>query len=294
MDILKCKAFVTAADEGSFTAAGKIMGYTPSGISQLVAAMEKEFGFSLLMRKSNGVVLTREGEYIYPLAIEFIEKETELYKAATELSGMYKGNVMIAAYSSIAAQVLPQIIKDFTDLHPSINIQIEEATKNKIDKMVTSGKADLSFSSRLSNKSFVWIPFAEDRMVAVLPGDHPDACLEAYPINKCKKENLIMPSEGDDADVRELFKRHGIVPNVRLTTLENYTAINMVEKGLGIGIMNEGITRHWKTGTVIIPVDPPSSIELGICLPSLEDAAPAVREFVIFAANQLKVKIPEQ
>ena len=39
MDILKCKAFVTAADEGSFTAAGKIMGYTPSGISQLVAAM---------------------------------------------------------------------------------------------------------------------------------------------------------------------------------------------------------------------------------------------------------------
>jgi len=47
-------------------------------------------------------------------------------------------------------------------------------------------------------------------------------------------------------------------------------------------------------GTVIIPVDPPSSIELGICLPSLEDAAPAVREFVIFAANQLKVKIPEQ
>ena len=103
-----------------------------------------------------------------------------------------------------------------------------------------------------------------------------------------------MPSEGDDADVRELFKRHGIVPNVRLTTLENYTAINMVEKGLGIGIMNEGITKHWKTGTVIIPVDPPSAIELGICLPSLEDAAPAVREFVLFAAEQLKAKIPEQ
>ena len=131
-------------------------------------------------------------------------------------------------------------------------------------------------------------------MVAVLPRNHRDAEAKAYPIEKCKKENLIMPSEGDDADVRELFKRHGIVPNVRLTTLENYTAINMVEKGLGIGIMNEGITRNWKTGTVIIPVDPPSSIELGICLPSLEDAAPAVREFVIFAANQLKVKIPEQ
>ncbi|MBR0307558.1 MAG: LysR family transcriptional regulator [Mogibacterium sp.] len=293
MDVLKCKAFVAAVDEGSLTGAGKVLGYTPSGISQLISAMESEFGFSLLIRKSNGVVATREGEYIYPLAVEYIDKESEIYKAATELSGMYKGNVMIAAYSSIAAQTLPQIIKDFTDLHPSINIQIEEATKNRIEKMVASGKADLSFSSRLSNPSYVWIPFAEDRMVAVLPRSHRDAGFQKYPIDRCKKENLIMPSEGDDADVRELFKRHGIVPNIRLTTLENYTAINMVEKGLGICIMNEGITRHWKTGTVILPVDPPSSIELGISLPSLEAAAPAVKEFVCFAAEKLGAESPE-
>ena len=167
MDILKCKAFVTAANEGSFTAAGKIMGYTPSGISQLVAAMEKEFGFSLLMRKSNGVVLTREGEYIYPLAIEFIEKETELYKAATELSGMYKGNVMIAAYSSIAAQVLPQIIKDFTDLHPSINIQIEEATKNKIDKIASADKINKETNMKQKNQ-ILWY--------AALANLHDDGC----------------------------------------------------------------------------------------------------------------------
>lgn len=293
MDILKCKAFVTAADEGSFTAAGRIMGYTPSGISQLVSAAEKEFGFSLLMRKSNGVVLTREGEYIYPIAMEYIEKEAELYKAATELSGMYKGNVMIATYSSIASHTLPSIIKEFSDLHPSINIQIEESTKNHIEKMVSSGKADLAFVSRLPNPSFVWIPFGEDRMVAVLPKNHPCATWQSFPIEKCKGEKLIMPSEGDDADVRDLFRKYSIVPNIRLTTLENYTAINMVEGGLGIGIMNEGITRYWNTDTVIIPVDPPSSIELGITLPSLEDAAPAVREFVLFAAEKLGAKVPE-
>lgn len=293
MDILKCKAFVTAANEGSFTAAGRIMGYTPSGISQLVSAMEAEFGFSLLTRKSNGVVLTREGESIYPLVLEYIEKETDIYTAATELSGMYKGNVMIAAYSSIAAHMLPSIIKEFTDLHPSINIQIEETTKNRIEKLVSTGKADLSFSSPLSNPSYVWIPFAEDRMVAVLPKDHPDASLDAYPISNCKKEELIMPSEGDDADVRELFRKHKISPNIRLTTLENYTAINMVAKGLGIGIMNEGITRYWQTDTAILPIDPPSKIELGISLPSLETAAPAVKEFVCFAAEKLGAKSPE-
>ena len=293
MDILKCKAFVTSVDEGSFTAAGRIMGYTPSGISQLVSAMESEFGFALLVRKSNGVVPTRQGEYIYPLIQEYIDKETAIYQAATELSGMYKGNVMIATYASTAAHTLPSIIKDFTDMHPSINIQIEEGTKNRIEKMVSAGKADLSFSTRLSNQSYTWIPFAKDRMVAVLPKDHPDAGRDAYPIKNCRKENLIMPSEGDDADVRALMKEHGIVPNIRLTTLENFTAINMVEKGLGIGIMNEGITRYWQTGTVILPLDPPSEIEIGITVPNLETAAPAVRVFVSFAASVLNVKVPE-
>lgn len=287
MDILKCKAFVSAVDEGSLTGAGKLLGYTPSGISQLVSAMESELGFSLLIRKSNGVVPTHEGETMYPLALEYIQKESDIYKAATELSGMYKGNVMIATFASIAAHTLPQIIKDFTDLHPSINIQIEETTKNRIEKMVAAGKADLAFCSRLSNPSYEWIPFAEDRMVVVLPKDHPYAASESYPIKNCKKEDIIMPSEGDDADVRELLKKHGIVPNIRLTTLENYTAINMVEKGLGIAIMNEGITRYWQTGTVILPLDPPSSLELGISLPSLDSAAPAVKEFVCFAAEKL-------
>lgn len=291
MDVLKCKAFVTAADEGSFTAAGRLMGYTPSGISQLVSAMEAEFGFSLLTRKSNGVVLTREGESIYPIAVEYIEKEAEIYRAATELSGMYKGNVMIATFASIAAHTLPGIIKDFTDLHPSINIQIEETTKNRIEKMVASGKADLAFCSRLSNPSYVWIPFAEDRMVAVLPKDHPYADKDSYPIKQCRKEDVIMPSEGDDADVRDLLKKYGIAPNIRLTTLENYTAINMVEKGLGIAIMNDGITRYWQTDTVMVPLDPPANLTMGITLPDLDSAAPAVREFVTFAAERLHVQI---
>jgi len=287
MDILKCKAFVSAVDEGSLTGAGKILGYTPSGISQLVSAMESELGFSLLIRKSNGVVPTKEGEIMYPHALEYIQKEADIYAAATELSGMYKGNVMIATFASIAAHTLPSIIKDFTDLHPSINIQIEETTKNRIQKLVASGKADLSFSSRLSNESFEWIPFGEDRMVAVLPKDHPYAEKDSYPISNCRRENLIMPSEGDDADVRDLLKKHGIAPNIRLTTLENYTAINMVEIGLGIGIMNEGITRSWQTDTAIVPLDPPSKITLGISLPSLDTAAPAVKEFVLFAAERL-------
>ena len=153
MSITKYKAFVKVAELGSLTKAAAALEYSQPGISHMINSLEQEFGFSLLTRKSNGVVLTREGESIYPLAVEYIEKENDIYKAATELSGMYKGNVMIAAYASIAAHTLPGLIKEFTDIHPSINIQIGETTKNRIAKLVASGKADLAFCTRLSKNS---------------------------------------------------------------------------------------------------------------------------------------------
>ena len=47
MESARCKAFVTAAETGSFSKAGEVLGYTPSGVSQLVTSLERELGQSL-------------------------------------------------------------------------------------------------------------------------------------------------------------------------------------------------------------------------------------------------------
>ena len=39
MESARCKAFVTAAETGSFSKAGEVLGYTPSGVSQLGASL---------------------------------------------------------------------------------------------------------------------------------------------------------------------------------------------------------------------------------------------------------------
>ena len=47
MDTARYKAFLAAVETGSFAAAAKQLDYTVSGVSQLVAALEKEVGFPL-------------------------------------------------------------------------------------------------------------------------------------------------------------------------------------------------------------------------------------------------------
>jgi len=287
MDSSRCKAFVAAVEEGSFTAAGRLLDYTPSGVSQLVSALEDDLGFPLLIRKSRGVVLTKEGEMIYPEAVEFINKEKAIYRIAAELTDVDVGNVAIASYSSIATHILPSIIKEFTEQYPSINITLQEGTKSQIENMVANNTADLAFSTRLPNPNYSWIPFMEDKMVIVLPKNHPYANAEAYPICEASNEEFIMQGDGEDLDTLELLNRNNIIPKVRFTTVENHTAINMVEEGLGISVMNSFITKSWEADVSIIPIDPPSTITIGISLPSLEIAPPAVRKFIMFATDRL-------
>lgn len=61
MESARCKAFVTAAETGSFSKAGEVLGYTPSGVSQLVTSLERELGLPLLGRNRKGVTLTENG-----------------------------------------------------------------------------------------------------------------------------------------------------------------------------------------------------------------------------------------
>ena len=60
MDTDKCAALLCVLESGSITAAAEKLGYTVSGISRMMAALEAESGFPLLLRSKNGVVPTED------------------------------------------------------------------------------------------------------------------------------------------------------------------------------------------------------------------------------------------
>lgn len=52
-----------------------------------------------------------------------------------------------------------------------------------------------------------------------------------------------------------------------------------------MSIMNELITRNWQCDVVKLPIAPARSITLGIAVPSLKNASPAVKRFVKYAED---------
>ena len=287
METARCRAVLAAAETGSFSKAAEVLRYTPSGVNQLVTALENELGFALFRRNTKGVALTENGELLLPTIREFLRQEDRIFELSTEINGLLVGSVTIASYSSIAAHWLPEVIRVFQQDFPHVNIRLMEGIWQEVSGWLDERTADIGFFSYQEGMPYEWIPLAEDPMLALLPRDHPLAGAASYPLKRCEQDSFIMPALGCDDDVEALFARNHVDPNIRYTTIENFSAMSMVEQGLGVSVMNKLITEKRICDVAMIPIDPPASITLGAALHSRADASPAVKMFLKYAVRML-------
>ena len=287
METARCRAFLAAAETGSFSRAAEVLRYTPSGVNQLVSALEKEVGFSLFSRSTKGVALTANGQLLLPVIREILHQEDRLFELSAQMNGLLIGTVTIAAYSSIATHWLPAVIRAFQQDYPHVEIKLMEGIWQEVSQWLEERTADIGFFSYQENMPFEWIPLAEDPMVALLPRSHPLAEASCYPLENCEQDSFIMPALGCDDDVEALFARNRVRPNIRYTTMESFSVMSMVEQGLGVSVMNKLITEKRICDVAMIPIDPPASITLGAALHSHTEASPAVKMFLKYAVRML-------
>lgn len=168
------------------------MNYTPSGVSQLIQAFERELGVGLFHRNKKGVTLTEEGRRFIPIVRELLNCEDAIGQLSAEIRGLTVGTINIAAYSSIATHWLPTVIKEFQRQYPGIEIHLHEGIRQEVEKLLESRKADMAFMSYKEPMAFEWIPLAEDPMLAVLDKDHPFAKRKKYPLKACEQESILL------------------------------------------------------------------------------------------------------
>lgn len=287
MDTARYRAFLFAAESGSLSRAAEKLSYTPSGVSQLISALEAELGVSLLHRSKKGVSPTGAGEMLLPAIRALLQQEERIRQTAAEIQGVAVGEITIGTYPSISAHWLPQVIRSFQERFPAIEIRLMEGIQQELRQWLDEARTDLAFFSYLEPMPYDWFPLAEDEMLAILPRDHPLAGESRYPLARLAEEKFIMPALGRDVDVIHLLETNDIHPNIAFSTVENYAVLSMIENGLGMSVMNRLVTRKWECDVAKLPLTPKQTLTLGIAIPSLQQASPAARRFVEYAVKLL-------
>ena len=213
MNVSKYKALLTAVDLGSFSAAAQKLGYTQSGLTHMMNALEDELGFSILTRGYFGVKLTPGGERIIPKIRELVAAEDALYNEI-ELVKSYGDNIIrIGAFSSMAQTILPVIIEKFSNEYPDVAVNVQTGTVAELYGGLNDGRFDICFGSKNPKYDFKWTPLFSDRFYAILPKSYPvrDG---VFPISAFNGTKFLMPGLGFDDDIGAVFAGHGVHPFV--------------------------------------------------------------------------------
>ena len=259
-------AFVKSVEYGSFTRAADALNYTQSGISRMINDLESEWGISLFERGRMGISLTPEGLKLLPQLQRICNEHEILMTQIDELQNLQTGIIRIGTFSSVATHWLPNMIKFFKQDYPGIDFELLLGDYTEIENWILEGRVDFGFLRLPANKQLETVFLEQDRLLVVLPQDHPLAKSDTFPIDDLLNSPFMLLEKGAKAEISEIFEKHQISPQISFTTWDDYAIMSMVENGLGISILPELILNRIPYRLVSKELEVPAYRNIGIAM----------------------------
>jgi DNA-binding transcriptional LysR family regulator len=286
MNIQKYMAFVKTVECGSFTKAAVALNYTQSGISRMIKDLETECGVSLLERNRAGVSLTSDGLKLLPQLERICNEHRILMKQIEDLHDMQSGLIRIGTFSSVATHWLPNMIKIFQKDYPKIHFELLLGDYTEIESWILEGRVDFGFLRLPSKADLETIFLEQDRLLVIIPQDHPLANCDKFPINELLNSPFMLLERGANSDMIEIFEKHQISPQVHFTTWDDYAIMSMVEKGLGISILPELILQRIPYQVIAKELEVPAFRKIGIAMREQKSLSLAVKRFLEYLPDR--------
>jgi DNA-binding transcriptional LysR family regulator len=266
-DLRRLRAFHEVAERRSFSGAALELGYAQSVVSHHVAALEEEFGLTLIDRSSRPVRLTPAGEDLHRHAVEVLGRVAEAEDSLRALAGLDRGSLRISAFSAACTSFVPSAIARFQTGHPGIEVSIEQEGPDDALRGVRAGEVDLAvvFTHRLSpdpsngRDGLAWSHLGDDPFRLILPPDHRLVRQRRIKIADLAGDRFCAPARsGFGVTYRQMLDAFcaegGFEPNVAYTAQETAVGQALVAAGLCIAIMGEHTVPRPRPGVAVRPL----------------------------------------
>jgi DNA-binding transcriptional LysR family regulator len=127
-DLSNLQLFVRVVDEGSFSAAARFLGVSPSSVSRQVSQMESALGARLFHRTTRHQSLTETGEIYFRHARQIVADIEAARLAVHRLTDTPSGSLHITAEADSALAFIAPILPDFLDRYPDIQLRLSMST----------------------------------------------------------------------------------------------------------------------------------------------------------------------
>jgi DNA-binding transcriptional LysR family regulator len=244
IDPRRLRVLRALADHGTVTAAGKALHFSPSAVSQQLAALESEVGQELLHRHGRRVRLTSAGQLLVRHADAVL---TELDRADASMAAHAigtLGTVEIAAFASSIIHVVAPALAVLRTEVPNLTVLVRDAEGQDSMSLLLDGSVDLAVAvgyliEPAPDNRVVRDPLYTDPFDVLLPPGHALAGLPEVDLHALAEDDWIAPLEGNPCRdvVLAAGQRAGFTPRVTHVSDDFHAEAALVAAGAGVALV---------------------------------------------------------
>ncbi len=207
IEVHELQIFIAAAEEENFSAAARRLHLSQPAISFQIQALEQRLKTLLFLRTGRRISLTEAGHDLLPMARELVSLSSRIEESMCARQGVVKGQVQIGCSTSPGKYILPHLIGAFRRHYPDVAFTVQVMPRDMVEERLLTKQIHMGvLGLATKTKELECWPLVTDRMVLIVPADHPWASCPSIAPEELRSANWILREGG--AATRHLILSH--------------------------------------------------------------------------------------
>lgn len=281
MNLTKYDIFFKVLETKTISQAAKELGYSQSAISQTIKALEEELETTLFIRQKSGVTLSQDGFSYLPYLKSVQASLDSLRQKKLEIKGLSQTTLRIGTFTSVSRHLLPSLMKEFIQLYPNVQFELNQSEYTNIEQQLIEGTLDLGFTCIDAIKQVQYQELYYDEMFALVPQNHALSKYKVLNLVQIAEYPFIQLDEGDYSLPIEMFKKLKLPIQIKHKVYDDFTILAMIRQNLGISILYQNALSDYED-LCLIPIQEDLFRHIGIAYNNYDTLSYACKTFLNF------------
>jgi LysR family hca operon transcriptional activator len=264
MELRHLRYFVAVAEEGSFSHAAERRLHTAQpSLSRQIRDLETEIGASLFNRTAKGAELTLVGRAFLDHARLALLQVDAAVAAARKAATPARPSFALGFLTGHEIDWLAQALQSLRQLAPNIEITVSSLSSPELARAVARGELDAAFMRPEKQTALAFRPVGREKLLSVLPADHPLAGRRSLAAADFAGPGFIMPTRSAPV-LREVIDAYAKAAGVLLSDeiqAENVSmALSLVVSTGGLTILPEYVLNLLPASVITRPLSEPAPV----------------------------------
>lgn len=245
MTLRHIKIFLVVYQEMSITKAAKVLHMTQPAVTRAIQEIESHYGISLFERLNHRLYRTKLSDELYSYALSIMDS-FELMEKKIENQGQIEF-LRVGTSITLGNYLMPKAVRKMKEQHPSVQINVTVSNGKSLQKALLDNQIDLAFiEGNFSTDYFCAQPFMQDRLVLIMPPEHPLYTKKKIYLKDLLSYPLLLREKGSAGRdfLDHIFESRDMILKPVWESSSTQALSRAASAGLGISLLPEQLVKE--------------------------------------------------